>query len=272
MVLCLHGFPDHHQSFRHQLPALAEAGYRAVAPLLPGYEPASQGHRGIREFHPLRIASQVADWARELGDGRPIDLVGHDWGGIVTYLTCALEPSLFRSATTLAAAPLHAMEAGIRQHPGQIRNSWYILFFQLRGIADRVVVARDFAFVEKLWRDWSPGWSWDPADMTALKHTLAQPGVLRSALAYYRATMNPFLAESKTSRRLTAEPIDVATLAITGERDGCMDTRMHDYVDPSLFPKGYRMERIAGAGHFVHQERPMEVNRILLDWIGESRA
>ena len=89
-------------------------------------------------------------------------------GALTGALTTALIQS--SSATTLAAPPLHAMETGRRRHPSQIRNSWYTLFFQLRGLADRVVAARDFAFVEKLWRDWSPGWRWDP-EHPAAGHT-----------------------------------------------------------------------------------------------------
>jgi pimeloyl-ACP methyl ester carboxylesterase len=268
-VLCLHGFPDHHQSFRHQLSALAAAGYRAVAPLLRGYEPASQGRRHVPDFHPVQLAGDVAQWARQLGEGEPVHLVGHDWGAIVTYGVCGLEPALFRSAATLAVPPMHALQKGIRRHPVQIRNSGYTLFFQLRGIADRIVAARDFAFLERLWRTWSPGWDFQPADMAALKERFRQPGVLWSALAYYRATLNPFLADSRKMSELTEQPNEVPTLAITGERDGCMDTRLYDCVDVARFPNGYRMERLAGAGHFVHQEKPEDVNRILLDWIGE---
>jgi pimeloyl-ACP methyl ester carboxylesterase len=271
-VLCLHGFPDHDASFRQQLGPLAEAGHRAVAPLLRGYEPSSQPSRRVADYHPLQVASDVVAWARQLGDGSPIHLVGHDWGAIVSYLACALEPGLFRSLSTLAVPPFHAMEAGIRRHPGQLRNSWYIFFFQLRGLADRVVAARDLAFIERLWRDWSPGWSWDPSDMAALKRRFREPGVLWSALAYYRATLHPLLGDSREMRRLSAEPIPVPTLAITGARDGCMDTRMYDYVDSKLFPHGYRMERIEGAGHFAHQEKPQAVNELLLDWIAGASA
>jgi pimeloyl-ACP methyl ester carboxylesterase len=267
LVLCLHGFPDHHRSFRHQLPALAEAGYRAVAPLLRGYEPSSQLRRRVADYHCLAIASDVETWARQLGDGEPVHLVGHDWGAVVASLATAREPGLFRSATSIAVPPMHAVQAGIRRHPGQLRNSWYMLFFQLRGVADRAVAARDFAFLEKLWRDWSPGWRWDPEDMATLKETFRQPDVLWSALAYYRAMLNPMLPESRETRRLSELPIDVPTLAITGERDGCMDTRIFDCLDPALFPKGHRVERIAGAGHFVHQEKPSEVNRLLLEWL-----
>lgn len=271
-VLCLHGFPDHHATFRHQLGPLAEAGHRAVAPLLRGYEPSSQPSRRVADYHPRRIASDVVAWARQLGGGSPLHLVGHDWGAVVAYLACVLEPGLFRSLATLAVPPFHALETGIRRHPGQLRNSWYMFFFQLRGVADRVVAARDLAFIERLWRDWSPGWSFDPEDMAALKRRLREPGVLFSALAYYRAAFNPLLADSREMRRLAAQPVEVPTLAITGARDGCMDTRMYDHVDPGRFPRGYRTERIEDAGHFVHQEEPEAVNALLLDWIERASA
>lgn len=266
-VLCLHGFPDHYESFRHQLPALAGAGYRAVAPMMRGYEPSSQPGREIAAHHPLQLARDAVAWARTLGEGRPLHLVGHDWGAIAGALACLLEPSLFRSYTSVAIANFQSVEDGIRHHPVQLRNSWYIFFFQLRGIADFAVARNDFAFIERLWRDWSPGWDWEPTEMEALKKTFRQPGVAWSALAYYRAMLNPFLEDSKRVRELTRAETHVPTLAVTGALDGCMDTRIFDHLDPALYPKGVRTERIEGAGHFVHQEKPEEFNRLLLDWL-----
>jgi len=269
VVLLVHGFPDHNASFRHQLPALAEAGYRAVAPMLRGYEPSSQLRRRIADQHPLQVALDLAAWARSLGKGEPIHLIGHDWGAIVAYAVAALEPTLFRSATAIAVPPLDALEEGIRKHPVQIRNSWYTLFFQLRGLSDAVVRARDFAFIEKLWRDWSPGWSWEPETMAALKNTFRKPDVLWYALAYYRATLNPFLPDSRRMTEVMKQPTDVPMLAITGATDGCMDTRIFDCVDTQRFRKGYCLERIPGAGHFCHQEKPDRVNALLLDWLAD---
>lgn len=267
VVLCLHGFPDHFRSFRHQLPAFAAEGYRAVAPMLRGYEPSSQPGRDIAAHHPLHVAQDVVSWAKQLAGGEPVHLIGHDWGGIAGFVACQLEPSLFRSYTSIAVPCAQALEDGIRRHPGQIRKSWYTLFFQLRGLADAVVRARDFAFIEKLWRDWSPGWQWEPDDMLRLKETFRQPGVLWSALAYYRAMLNPLLEESKRMRAMSRTPHSVPTLTLTGATDGCMDTRLFDCQDESLFPNGFEMQRIEGSGHFAHQEAPEEVNAILLRWL-----
>ena len=268
-VLCLHGFPDHYESFRHQLPMLADNGYRAVAPMMRGYEPSSQPGRDVAAYHPMRLAHDVVEWARVLGDGRPLHLVGHDWGAVAGALACLLEPSLFRSYTSVAIANFQAVEDGIRDHPAQLRNSWYMVFFQLRGLADWVVARNDFAFIEKLWRDWSPGWTWEPEAMASLKQTFRQPGVRWSALAYYRAMLNPFLEDSKRVRSLTRAETYVPTMTVTGALDGCMETRLFDYLEAGLYPRGLRQERLEGAGHFAHQEKPEEFNRLLLDWLRE---
>lgn len=269
VVLCLHGFPDDARSFRHQLPALADAGFRAIAPTMRGYEPSSQPDASASSYHPLRVARDVVAWSRELSD-EPVRIVGHDWGAVATYLALALAPERFVRAATIAAAPVHVVQSAPWRLPSQLRLSWYMFFFQLRGIADRAVARDDFAFLERLWRDWSPGWRFDPSELEAVKSTFRQPGVLRAALSYYRALFNPFLADSVALSRLARKPCAVPLLAITGASDGCMDTRLHDMLDPALFPGGLRVERIDGAGHFAHQERPDQVNALLIDWLSPA--
>ena len=266
VALCLHGFPDCLRSFRRQLPAFAEAGYRGVSVAMRGYAPTSQPGPEVRHYHPMRLAADVIAFAEALG---PVHVIGHDWGAVVTYLAIAQRPELFRSATTIAVPHTGALRApearGIL--PAQLRKSWYMLFFQLRGLADRVVERRDFAFIERLWRDWSPGFEWDPAQMEAVKETFRQPGVRRSALAYYRAMFDPRLPDSRALRELGDAPIAVPTLAITGALDGCLDTRLYDHMPEGLFEGGLRVDRIEDAGHFVHQERPARTNAAILEWM-----
>jgi len=261
-VLLVHGFPDHARSWRLQLPALAEAGYRAVAPTLRGYEPSSQPADG--DYHIVRMAEDLG--------GEPVHLVGHDWGAVIAYVAAALAPDRLRSLTTLAIPhPGRLQSEGLRKLPSQILNSWYMLFFQLRGLADFVVEARDWAFIEKLWRDWSPGWDLPAAEVQSVKQTLAQPGVKKAALAYYRAMTDRRSDAAKETERLLSGPIPVRTLALTGALDGCMDTRLHDLaISKDDFPAGVEVVRVENAGHFLHQERPEEVNRLLLDWLGRS--
>jgi pimeloyl-ACP methyl ester carboxylesterase len=266
VVLCLHGFPDNRRSFRHQLPALAGAGFRAVAPTLRGYEPSSQPPDG--DYHIVRMAEDVVGWIDDLDQER-VHLVGHDWGAVIGYAAAALAPERLFSLTTLAIPhPGRLQRDGIRKLPSQLWKSWYMLFFQLRGIADRLVQARDWAFIEKLWRDWSPGWELPAEELVSVKETLAQPGVKSAALGYYRAAFDFRSPAAKQTTRLFESQIGVRTLALTGALDGCMDTRLHDLaLQQEDFPAGLGVVRIEGAGHFLHQEKPQEVNPILIEWL-----
>lgn len=266
LVLCLHGFPDNHRSFHLQLPALANAGFRAVAPTLRGYEPSSQPPD--HDYHIVRMAEDVVGWIDNLDQERA-HLVGHDWGAVIGYAVAALAPERLLSLTTLAIPhPVRLHREGIRKLPSQLLNSWYMFFFQLRGISDWVVEARDWALIDKLWRDWSPGWELPAKELASVKQTLSQPGVKRAALGYYRAMFDFRSPAAKQTMQLLESPFRVPTLAITGALDGCIDTRLHDLVmNEADFPAGFRVERVEGAGHFLHQEKPDEVNQILLDWL-----
>jgi pimeloyl-ACP methyl ester carboxylesterase len=258
LVLCLHGFPDSARSFRFQLDGLA--GYRVVAPTMRGYEPSSQPADG--DYSVPTLAHDVLAWLDQLG-GEPCHLVGHDWGAIVAHVVALLAPERLASLTTLAVPhPGRIARELLRKRPSQLLLSWYILFFQLRGIADHVVERDDWAFLDMLWRRWSPDYHVPEEERRSLKRVFAQPGVKRAALGYYRALPRTVLKPSM--QRLLGQRVQVRTLAITGAQDGCMDTRLYDdLLHPRDFPAGLRVERVQGAGHFVHLERPDAVNELL---------
>lgn len=266
VVLCLHGFPDDARSFRFQLPALAAQGFRVVAPMLRGYEPSSQPPDG--DYSLEALARDVVAWVDELGERR-VHLVGHDWGAAVTYLAGATAPERFHSLTTLAVPHSARLVEAVRKVPSQLARSWYMTFFQLRGVADWAVERDDWALVRRLWRDWSPGYELPADEWASLRRTFEAPGVKQAMLAYYRQNASPaVLLGWKKTPATTLTRVPVRTLAITGADDGCMDTRLwdHAFVDED-FPMGALVKRIDAAGHFVHQERPELVNALLVDWL-----
>lgn len=266
VALCLHGFPDHARSFRAQFDPLTRAGFRAIAPTLRGYEPCSQPADG--DYNVVRMAEDVVGWIDQLEQDK-VHLIGHDSGAIISYAVAALAPERLHSLTTVAIPHVGRFQReGLRKLPSQLRNSWYVLFFQLPGLADFVVERNNWAFIEKLWRDWSPGWPIPEEELELVKQTLAQPGVKRAALGYYRALARRGSDAAKRTRELFDAPTPVPTLAVTGALDGCMDTRLFDLVmNEADFPAGLEVIRIEGAGHFVHQEKPDEFNAHLIDWL-----
>jgi len=280
LVLCLHGFPDHRGSWRHQLPALAEAGFHVVAPNLRGYEPSSQPEarwaspfsrsstgRAAHAYHLTRLGEDVVAWLDDLGEGR-VHLVGHDWGAAIATIAAQLIPDRVASLTTLAVPPLHRMGAMIRARPTALSKLWYMAFFQLRGLSDRALLARDGAFIRRLWASWSPGWTCPEPAMRAVLDALSRPGVASAALAYYRHAPDIFTDAGRRSWRLLRARVKVPALAMAGALDGCMDSALYDVgISADDFEAGVTFERVEGAGHFLHQERPEVVNRLLIDWL-----
>jgi len=214
------------------------------------------------------MAEDVIGWLDDLGERR-VHLVGHDWGAVISYAAAALAPERFASLTSIAIPHPRGLvrSAALLRVPQQFRKSWYIGLFQLPAVAEHLVSRNDFRLIEKLWSTWSPGWAPPPTELALIKANLARPGVLQATLAYYRALPKTSRA-GRQSLALLFQKISVPTLAITGALDGCMDTRLYDRaMHPRDYAGGLSVERIEGAGHFVHQERPEDVNRLLLAWL-----
>ena len=265
LVLCLHGFPDHALSFRYQLPALAAAGFRAVAPFMRGYAPTEIPADG--RYQSAVLAQDAVALIAALGYQSAV-LFGHDWGAIAAAGAAILAPDKV-SRLAIAAVPHGpAVLNAFLSNYDQQRRSWYMFFFQ-SPFADAAVAHDDFRFLERLWQDWSPVWVYPAATMAALKETFRVPGVLQAALGYYRATLNPAnqdpaLAHLQT--QISMAPINVPSLAFHGVRDGCMGVELTEGME-AVFPVGLRKVLVAAAGHHVHQEQPAEVNRILIEFL-----
>lgn len=268
LALCLHGFPDHAPTWQHLLPALAGAGYHAVAPWLRGYHPTALAPDGNYELAAVvKDAVELADALA--GDGDAV-LVGHDWGAAAAYPASTYRPERFSKVVTLAVPPGQLFVQTFFERPDQLKRSWYMFFFQ-HPFADVAVAANDLAFIDMLWRDWSPRLELDPEFVKGLKETLSAPGSLAAALGYYRAMLgadqqpDPALDDVRAAFAL---PAPVPTLYLQGDEDGCF---AHDMIDAAaLSGLGIGYALVEGAGHFLHLDRPDEVNRLILDFLTDS--
>jgi pimeloyl-ACP methyl ester carboxylesterase len=266
LVLCLHGFPDHARSFRHQMSALSERGFRVVAPYMRGYSPTAIPENG--HYQTAALGQDAVCLIEALGYESAI-VLGHDWGATAAYAAAILAPEKVSKLITSAVPYGKALREAWLYDPVQQRRSWYVFFFQTR-IAERAVANNNYEFIDKLWEDWSsPGWTCPPEEMAALKSTLSKPGVLSAALGYYRSIFDTTLHSAELEslqRKIGKELIHVPTLYIHGGEDGCIGPEVGGGME-TYFPGGLRKHIIASAGHFAHQENPEEFNRSLFDFL-----
>jgi pimeloyl-ACP methyl ester carboxylesterase len=267
LALCLHGFPDHAPTFEPLLADLAAAGFHAVAPWMRGYAPTSLAPNG--KYQGASLALDAIALADEFAGHDRAVIIGHDWGALAAYMAAAYVPERFERVVTMAVPHPVPLMARFFSTPAQLKRSWYIFLFQ-SPLADMIVPADDFALVDMLWRDWSPGYEPAPDFMRALKDTLGAPGSAGAAIAYYRAMLgtippDPALDDVQAKG---LEAIDVPTLYLHGSDDGCMsvDLVVRDELEP-FFPAGLDVELVPRAGHFVHLERPDVVNPKIVDFV-----
>ncbi|WP_084963235.1 alpha/beta fold hydrolase [Thermoactinospora rubra] len=250
LAMCLHGFPDTAHTWRHLMPALAERGYRAVAPFMRGYAPTEVPS----SFEVGALVADVNALHEELGGDSDAVVIGHDWGAYPVYGTT----ERFRRSVALAAPPVEALLSGFFGYE-QLKRSFYIFLFQT-GLAE--TAAASPGFLEGLWADWSPGYD-ATRDLEFVRRSLGDPANLAAAVGYYRA----MLGTTPPSGRHPEPPKPSRpVLYLHGERDGCIGADLVKDVTAHL-PEGSRAEVVPGAGHFLHLERPDEVNALILDWL-----
>lgn len=266
LALCLHGFPDTPHTFRALAPALAAAGYRVVAPWMRGFAPTGVPADG--RYQLAALAQDVAGMIDALSKGDQAVVIGHDWGAAASYGGAVLAGERIRRLVALSVPhPFTFMNAMMSSYAQQ-KRSWYMFFFQT-PLAEAVVPADDFAFIERLWRDWSPGFE-PPADLLAeARAALSAPGSLEAALGYYRTLFNPaFLDPGLTDLqdRITATPVGVPSLYLHGAKDGCVGAELIPGME-AFFAAGLETEIFPGAGHFVHLEAPEAVAERILGFL-----
>jgi len=275
LVLLLHGFPEFWWAWHAQLPALADAGYRAVAVDLRGYGDSDKPPRG---YDGWTLAGDIAGLIKALGRSRA-HLVGHAWGGMVAWTVAALHPRLVRTVSAVAAPHPLALRSAtrrsvFRREDSQARAIWQVFRAQLPLMPERGLVADDAAAVERLLRHWGgPRWTVGP-DFAAVadrdRAAMRVPGVAHSALEYFRWALR---SQVRGDGRNFAEELD--------KRLTLPAIQIHGAVDPYLLPSTAQASRtwllprtayhsLAGVGHFPHHEAPATVTDLLLEFLADN--
>jgi pimeloyl-ACP methyl ester carboxylesterase len=262
LALCLHGFPECKFSWRYQLPMLAALGYTAWAPDLRGYGESArpEGVAAYRISALLRDVAGLIDAARARCITGEVLLIGHDWGGALGWLFVlnAVRPVDRFIVMNLPHPDLFAR--GLRTLR-QLRRSWYIFWFQLPFLPERVLAANDAAWVARAFRGMAVDKSRFPDEVLAVYRANALiPGALTAMINWYRANFrNPFrtLAPAK---RLT-----VPTLMLWGERDAALGKELT--IGTEALVDDFTIRYLPGVSHWVQQEAPEAVNAMMAAWL-----
>lgn len=256
LVVLLHGFPEFWYSWRRQLPALAEAGFQAVAPDLRGYNE-SDRPPDVASYRVSQLVADVAGLIEGLGAG-PAFVVGHDWGGVIAWRLAALRPQLVRKLAILNAPHPAAYVRELKRNPMQWLRSWYALTFQLPWLPERLLRTRDLAMLEQAWREQPVHHdAFSEADIAAYKQVFARPAGLTGPINYYRAA-------TRYAHDLNSEPqlVSMPTLLLWGERDPFLSLTLIERLErwvPDL-----HVVRFDDASHWIQNDVPERVNEQLI--------
>jgi len=255
-VVFIHGFPEGWFSWREQMRALSHvkggAGFRAIAPDLRGYGE-SDKPKGVANYTASRIADDVAALIASLGEG-PVPVVGHDWGGPITYRLALDHPELVSRLVVLNGPhPAHFARL-LRRNRAQRRASWYIFMFQMPFLPERML-ARP-GTIARMMRGAAT-----PEQLAEYERAFATPESFTPPLNWYRAAGR--LRDRKPKTRV----IDKDVLVVWGMRDYALTPANLEGLEEWL-PR-VRIERLPNAGHFVQHEAAGEVSAILLRELSE---
>jgi len=261
-VVLLHGFPEFWFSWRYQIPALAAAGYAAVAPDMRGYNTSEKPH-GVAAYGIDALVADVVALVDRIGNG-PAFLVGHDWGGIVAWYAAMRHPERFEKLVVLNA-PHPATYARDFWTTSQGLRSFYWLLFQLPRLPEALIRARDWRAIDEMFRrEVFNTDAFARGEIGRYKEALARPGAITSMVNYYRAIF-------RHARRVgisDLKPIGIPTLLLWGERDPHLCPSLASGLEPWVTDLTVR--RLRGAGHWIQMDEPEVVSNAMLEFFAAA--
>ncbi len=257
LLLLVHGFPEFWWGWRHQISTLAASGYHVVAPDMRGYN-RSEVPQGVDAYQLDILAEDVIALADAYGADR-FHLVGHDWGGVVSWWVAARHPGRLNRLVVLDAPHPGTWLSQALKHPTQVLRSTYAAFFQFPSVPEAVLGSFNSAALRAMMRRTARAGTFTTADLDRYSTAWSQPGSLTGMLNYYRAL---FRRKEGLSAR-----IEPPTLILWGENDVALELHIAERA-LELCGDG-RLVVIEGASHWLHLEQPDRINAELVDFLGK---
>lgn len=260
LALCLHGFPECWYSWRHQLPLLADLGYRVWAPDLRGYGGTTKPPR-VQDYAIEKLMADVAALIDASGS-RSVTLIAHDWGAIIAWYFAIRRVRPLAGLVIMNVPHPFAAEPALRTWK-QLRKSWYIFFFQIPKLPELLLRAGGYRAVGETFRSTCVHPErFSDEDLAVFRESAAQPGALTGMLNYYRALVR---GGARRQRALGREIIETPTLMLWGEEDVALSVETTEGTD--AWVRDLTLRYLPRVSHWVQQDDPETVNRMLAAWL-----
>ncbi len=262
-VVLLHGFPMFWWTWRHQLTALADAGFRAVAMDLRGYGGSDHPPEG---YDPRTLSADVAGVIRSLGIAEAV-IVGHGWGGLVAWSTAVLEPEVVRGIVPVSMPHPRRLRHALLDNGRQRAAMRYAIGFQWPFVPERSLTAHDGERVERLIRTWSVEDSWlTDDDAATYRAAFLRWPTAHTSVEYHRwAVRSVARPDGLTYMSLMEAPVQCPVLQVHGAQDPMVLPASVDGSDEYVRASYTRQDLVSG--HFPHEETAAEFTRVLIEWL-----
>ncbi|MFD1032846.1 alpha/beta fold hydrolase [Metaplanococcus flavidus] len=262
LVVLLHGFPEFWYGWKHQIDALAEQGYRVMAPDQRGYNLSSKP-QGAENYTLNDLRDDVAGLIEQSGNEKAV-IIGHDWGGAVAWQLAATKPELVEKLIVINIPHPQAMPRIMMRSPLQWVKSSYMVYFQIPKLPEAMMAAEDFSFMKQAMAGTSRKNAFSEEDLERYGRAWAQRGALTGMLNWYRAL--PKGSFSQTPKRKVEVPVRI----LWGVGDQSLSRKL---AKESLnFCSDAELIFIGQATHWVHHEQPLIVNGLIEEFLGEEKT
>jgi len=252
LVVLLHGFPEGAESWTRQIDAIAKAGGLAVAPDMRGYGK-TDAPSAVDDYRLEVLVEDTMHIVKAFGRDRA-HVAGHDWGAMVAWFFAGAHPHMTQTLTVLSVGHPAALGHAVVADDDQRARSEYVRLFLMEGKAEHVLADDEFRRLRAMF-----GGKLPKSVVDAFVRSLSRPGRLTAGLNYYRANLSQ---EHWWAGVRSDLKIAMPTVLLWGDQDPALGRlqaeRSADYVDAA-----FRLEVLAGAGHWLQFERPAEVARSL---------
>lgn len=264
-AICLHGFPEHAHSWRHQIPVLVEQGYHVWAPNLRGYGESSKPPRVV-DYVADTIADDVVALIRErqarAGSTGEVVLLGHDWGAMIAWNVAFRFAELIDRLVIMNVPHPAIFARTLRTSAAQRKASWYMGVFQIPGLPEAFLKARGGKRIRELFSGSSTNPdAFSDADLDVYAQNFMRPGAATAMINYYRAALR------YRKRATEIRQIDVPTLMLWGEADIAL-MKETTYGTEEFVPN-LTLRYLPGISHWVQQDAPATVNAMLSAWLAD---